>query len=95
MNVYLDYSPLAKKKFRVVFPDGYKVDFGAIGYPDFTTKKGTDIKKKEMYLKRHFKRENWNDLKSAGFWATNLLWNQPTLQGSIRDIEKRYNINII
>jgi hypothetical protein len=95
MQVYLEYSPLPKKKFRVIFPDGYKVDFGAIGYPDFTTKNGTDIKKKDMYLKRHFKREDWNNIYTAGFWATNLLWNKGTINESIRDIEKRFKIDII
>ena len=29
------------------------------------------------------------------FWSLNLLWNQPTLTGSIRDIQRKYGIKVL
>jgi sRNA-binding regulator protein Hfq len=90
---YLEHSPLASKKFRIYLPNGTRIDFGAKGYDDFTTHK--DNKRKENYLARHRKRENWNDASTAGFWARWLLWNKPTLRASIKDLEDNFNIKII
>lgn len=89
---YLEHSPLANKKLRVYLPTGKHIDFGASGYEDFTTHK--DIARKERYLARHRKRENWNDASTAGFWSRWLLWNKPTMKASIQDIEKKFNIII-
>ena len=56
---------------------------------DFAKYKNTD--RKEAYLSRHKKNENWgaSGVKTAGFWSANLLWNQPTLKASIDNINKR------
>ena len=51
------------------------------------------IKKKEAYLSRH-KHDNTQNPLYAGFYATNLLWHKPTLAESIRDTNKKYNVNI-
>lgn len=93
IKVKLSYSPLAKKKYRVVFPDGSKVDFGAKGYEDYTTHK--DPKRKENYLARHAKRENWLDIHTAGFWSKWLLWSRDNLTDAINDIRKIFGIDII
>jgi hypothetical protein len=47
-------------------------------------------------MKRHRLRENWSKsgIKTAGFWSRWLLWNKPTLDESIRDIEKRFHVII-
>ena len=60
---------------------------GAYGYDDFTTT--GDENKKEMYLKRHAKREDWDDPLTKGFWARWLLWNKPSLEDSIKDVISR------
>jgi len=69
------------------------VHFGASGYSDYTLHKDDD--RKDKYIQRHKKNENWNDIKTAGFYAKHILWNKPTIQESIKDINKKYkNINI-
>ena len=74
--------------------DGKKtVSFGAAGMSDFT--KNKDPERKQRYLNRHRKNENWSDPTTAGFFAKNLLWNKPTLTESIKDTNNRFkNINI-
>ena len=90
---YLEESPLANKKLRIHLPTGKHIDFGARGYEDFTTTK--DTARKERYLARHKKRENWNDLSTAGFWSRWLLWNKPTIRASIIDVENNFKIKIL
>lgn len=68
------------------------VSFGDRRYGNYTTHK--DPKRKANYIQRHKKRENWRDMKTAGFWAKNLLWNKPSLAASIRDVERRKGIRI-
>ena len=62
---------------------------------DFTIMRHKDEKRKENYIKRHEKREDFNDLSTPGFWAKNLLWNKPTIEQSIEDIENNNNMIII
>lgn len=66
------------------------VKFGAAGYEDYTEHK--DKERKERYIERHKKNENWNDPSSAGFWSRWLLWNLPTKSQSLTDILKRFNL---
>jgi Na+-transporting NADH:ubiquinone oxidoreductase subunit NqrF len=89
---YLEHSPLANKKLRINLPSGKHIDFGAKGYEDFTTH--GDEKRRQRYLARHRKREDWNDLNTAGFWSRWLLWNKPTIRASIQDLEDNFNIII-
>ena len=53
--------------------------------------------KKKRYIARHKVRENWekSGIKTAGFWSKHLLWSEPTLTGSIKKIENKFNVNII
>jgi hypothetical protein len=83
-------SPNPKKKWRVEFPDSTHVDFGASGYKDFT--QHNDLKRKEAYISRHRSREIWTleGVHTAGFWSRWVLWNQPTIDESIKDINKRF-----
>lgn len=94
MIVYLQKSPRKEKKFRVTLEDGTTVDFGAIGYSDYTIHK--DPERMKRYLTRHKKRENWtrSGITTAGFWSRWLLWSEPTLHGAKKRIEKKFNINI-
>jgi len=82
------------KKLDAIFEkDGKEkiVSFGASGYTDFT-KPPHDEKKKELYIKRHQKRENFNDPLSKGALSRYVLWNKPSLQESIKDYKKRFNL---
>jgi len=82
------------KKWMVKTPTK-NVHFGAFGSSDYTLHK--DQKRKNRYLARHRKRENWTSsgIATAGFWSRWLLWNTPNLADAVRDIEKRFNIKII
>ena len=75
--------------------DGTKtVSFGQKGASDFTKHKNTD--RKERYIDRHKKDEDWNKpgAKTAGLWSRHILWNKPTLEESVDDINKRFkNLN--
>ena len=64
------------------------VSFGAAGYSDMTQHK--DEKRKKRYVNRHRKNENWNDPKTAGFYAKHVLWNKPSLKASVADLNKHY-----
>lgn len=92
-RILLTKSDKPEKKWMVILPDGKKVRFGATGYDDFTQHK--DEERKERYLERHKKREDWNDMETAGYWSRWLLWNKPSLRESIKDTNKRFNIHII
>lgn len=79
----------------VVKVDGKIVRFGAKGYSDYTIHQ--DKERKARYISRHRSREDWkkSGIKTAGFWSYWLLWNQKTIDSSIRDIENKFKINII
>ena len=79
-----------KHKYYIITKSGKKVKFGAIGYSDFTQHK--DEARKQRYINRHKKNENWNDKDSAGAWSRWLLWNKPTIKESYTDIKRRFNI---
>ena len=93
MDKYLlAISENPKKKYAVLSPEGKIIRFGDARYDDFTTH--NDFKRKELYLARHKSAEDWEDLNKAGTWSRYLLWNLPTLRGSIRDMERKFGIKI-
>ena len=69
------------KKYMIVLrKDGKKVKtihFGQAGASDYTQHK--DNNRRKRYMDRHRKKENWNDEKTAGFYAYNILWRFKTL----------------
>ena len=68
------------------------ISFGANGYEDYTIHK--DILRKERYLARHKPREDWtmSGVLTPGFWSRWILWNQPTIQGSVMDLKSRFDL---
>jgi hypothetical protein len=73
----------------------YLIHFGAKGYHDYTTFPAEERdKKKEAYLKRHAKNENWNDVLTAGYWSRWVSWNLPTVGASLNYIIKRDKLNL-
>ena len=64
--------------------------FGADGMSDFTKHK--DPARKQRYLDRHRKRENWSDPMNAGALSKEILWNKPTLKASISSYKKKFNL---
>lgn len=82
------------KKYDAVFSkDGREktIPFGASGYIDYT-KAPHDEKRKELYLKRHSKNENWNNPLSAGSLSKHILWNKPSLKESIKDFKNKFGV---
>jgi hypothetical protein len=66
------------------------VHFGAAGYEDFTMHK--DEARKKNYIQRHKPNQDWtrSGVDTAGFYARWLLWNKPSLQESLRDMNNRF-----
>lgn len=93
MDICLKLSTRPEKKYMVVV-DGKTIHFGAAGMSDYTKHK--DPERRERYVTRHKKRENWikSGIKTAGFWSLWILWNKPTLKASIQDTERRFGIKI-
>ena len=83
-------SPVKGKKLRAVFSNGRHTDFGASGYSDFTKHK--DTARRSRYIARHSKRENWRNFRSPGALSRYILWNKPTLRGSIADYKRRFKL---
>ena len=94
------------KKYTAVFlVDGQerRISFGASGYRDYTlisdktskfylpNKSDRDVVK-ASYIRRHEKRENWNDPMTAGSLSRFLLWERPTLKGAIKAFKKRFKL---
>ena len=95
MNTYvLLPSNKKNKKWMVITHDGKKtIHFGNSNYEDMTMH--GDESRKKLYLNRHRKNENWDNLNTAGCWSRWLLWQHNSLNKSIRDMEKRFKINIL
>lgn len=95
MKVVIKKSTNPKKKYMAIFTDdkGKKkktTHFGARGMSDFTQHK--DPSRKARYIKRHKVNENWNDYMSAGSLSRYILWGETTLQKSIDEYKKRFNL---
>ena len=99
MNTFLlSKSTNPKKKYTVETESGKKISFGAAGYGDYIiySKKNKTLakNKKESYLARHGVNENFNDPNTAGFWSRWILWEKPTLKGSIKNVNKKFNMDV-
>ena len=67
------------------------IHFGAKNYDDFTIT--NDEERKRLYKLRHVN-DKIDNLKYAGSWSYHLLWNKKTIEASINDMMKRFNIKI-
>mgnify|MGYP005658139969 CR=1 FL=1 len=86
MRVVVEKSKRADKRLQATF--GNKtVHFGAKGGRTFVDHR--DAKTKAAWEARHRVNENWSDYASAGALAKHILWNKPTIAGSIRDLNGR------
>ena len=94
MKLTIKKSTKPKKKYMAVFRDKGKIvrttHFGARGMSDYTRHK--DKTRKARYIKRHKKRENWNDKFSPGALSRYILWGEPTLRESIKKYKRRFKL---
>ena len=90
MEVIIKRSNKPDKKFDVVIDNKKIVSFGFKNMSDFTLHK--DPERKARYIARHKSNEDWakSGIKTAGFYAKHVLWNKPTLQASVNDLNHRY-----
>ena len=87
--VVIQPSKNKAKKLDAIISGGKTISFGQKGYEDFTMHK--DPLRKERYISRHRGMgEDWEDPLTAGFHSRWLLWNKPTLQESIDNMNRRF-----
>ncbi len=96
-SFFIYKSTKPDKKFMIKFLNEATdrintLHFGSAQYSDFTTT--NNERRKELYHLRH-SADNINDLSYPSAWSMGLLWNKKTLEKSINDMEKTFNINII
>ena len=94
IKVVIKKSTKPEKKLMAVFSlDNGRTrttHFGAAGMSDFPTHR--DKERKQRYLKRHRRNENWNDPMTAGALSRWILWNKETRAASITDYKRRFNL---
>jgi len=97
MEVIIKKSKKPEKKFDAVIDGKKTVSFGAAGMSDYTLHK--DPERKERYINRHKGMgETWTKagVKTPGFYARWVLWNKPTLKGSVDDLNKKFkDVNFV
>ena len=87
-EIVISKSSNKNKKYDARIDGRKTISFGAAGMSDYTIHK--DDERKQRYLDRHRKNENWADYNTAGLYAKNLLWNKKTLSESIKDTNTRF-----
>ena len=93
--VQLSKSDQEGKKYKAVFYNENRqkiktTHFGESGMSDFTKHKDED--RKQAYLERHKKNEEWSDYMSAGACSRWILWNKPSLSASYNHYLKKFNL---
>ena len=88
MQVVIQPTKSKNKKIEAVIDGKKTVPFGQKNASDFTLNK--DPGRKALYINRHKKNERWDDPTTAGFYSRWVLWNQPTIQKSVNDLNKKY-----
>ena len=81
------------KKFEITFNKNGKTyirKFGARGMSDFTIHK--DKERRERYITRHKKDLKTNDPMKPGYLSMYILWNKPSVSGSLADYKRRLNV---
>lgn len=97
LTVKITKSNRDDKKYQAKFYDTNgniikTTHFGQKNASDMTIHK--DEQRKQSYLSRHRKGENWNNYMTAGALSRWILWNKPTLQASINDYVKKFNLKL-
>jgi hypothetical protein len=92
--IKIQFSSKPEKKMMAIFLNldnnrTKTTHFGSFGMSDYTIHK--DSKRKQRYLLRHKKNENWDIPVSAGSLSRYILWNKKSIDESIVDYKKRFN----
>lgn len=86
MNYYPYKSDKPEKKFFIITNEGKRIYFGDSKYDQYT-EGHLDIRRRNRYLNRHKKNENWNNPNSAGYWSAKFLWLYPTYKEAYLNIK--------
>jgi hypothetical protein len=87
----IEKSTRAGKRFMATYANGKVVHFGQAGGKTYIDH--GDKAKREAYLVRHKKRENWNDPYSAGALSRWLLWGDSVnLMDNIASFKRRFSV---
>ena len=87
----IEKSTRAGKRFMATYANGKVVHFGQAGGQTYIDH--GDKAKREAYLVRHKKRENWNDPYSAGALSRWLLWGDSVnLMDNIASFKRRFSV---
>jgi hypothetical protein len=93
MNVIIKRSDKPGKKFDAVVNDKKVIRFGEAGASDFTQHKNED--RKNNYIQRHRKNEQWNNPLTAAFYSRWINWEKPTLKEAVSNVNRKFkNINV-
>jgi len=94
MKLEIVKSHLPTKKYDAIFTDkGSRkvISFGAAGYSDYTINK--DKSRRQLYLNRHKKTEDWTDPQTAGSLSRWILWGDSTnIEVNIRQFKTKFNL---
>ena len=95
MQVVISPSNKPTKKFEARLDGKKSIQFGSKGMSDFTIHE--DPERKHRYLQRHTGMgEDWSNPLTAGSYATNILWNKPTIAEGIRNTNRGFpNLHVI
>ena len=90
MNIEISKSNKSEKKLKAVIDGKKTIHFGSAGASDYTKHK--DPERKERYIDRHKKREDWGKggVDTAGFYSRWVTWHKPTIEASVKDLNQRY-----
>lgn len=96
-DYYLEKSNRKDKKYMVHYINKdtgniNTIHFGAKGMNDYTITGDDEAKKR--YILRHKKNEDWANIRKSGTWSRFLLWNLKSINASIKDMEKKFDIKI-
>ena len=92
-EVIIKKSSKPDKKYDAVINGKKTVSFGQAGASDFTLHR--DEERKQRYIDRHRKNENWNDHTTSGFYSRWITWEKPTLKEAVSNVNKKFpNLNV-
>tara|TARA_R110002126_G_scaffold279290_1_gene426142 strand:- start:2854 stop:3141 length:288 start_codon:yes stop_codon:yes gene_type:complete len=94
MKVVIKPSTNKEKKYMAIFYDGDKkvkiTHFGQKKADDYTITKNKE--QRDRYRTRHKKDLDTKDPTRAGYLSWYILWNKPTLEASINNYKKKFNL---
>ncbi len=93
MDIVIRKSTNPKKKYTAIVDNKKSINFGQKGFFDFTQHK--DEARKNRYIQRHAKNEDWSNPLTAGFYSRWITWEKPTLKEAVNNVNKKFkNLHI-